>query len=134
VGTLDFSPETKEAGMDNTANIESPRYAGATSSFGSRSQGGSRLEEIKKTIADKLETAAHALRERTNRPGTQNEVAIQYGRQAATWLDSSAEYLRQMDIDRVKSDVQNKVRQNPGRSLLIAGAVGLVLGTLVHRR
>ena len=54
-------------------------------------------------------------------------------RQAAGWLDDAAEYVREVDPQKVKSDIQLQVRSNPGRSLLIAGAAGLLLGILLRR-
>ena len=91
------------------------------------------LEKAKNTFAEKLNTAAEALRRKTDGP-QQNNNTTQYGKQAADWLESSADYLKGLDVDRLKKNIQNSVRQNPGRTLLIAGAAGLLLGTLVRRR
>jgi len=96
-----------------------------------RSQVG--IEKMKNTVAEKLNTAAEALRRKSNGP-QQNNNTTRYGKQAADWLESSADYLKGLDIDRMKKSIQNSVRQNPGRTLLIAGAAGLLLGTLVRRR
>jgi ElaB/YqjD/DUF883 family membrane-anchored ribosome-binding protein len=38
------------------------------------------------------------------------------------------------DIKRVSSDVNEYVRENPGKSLLMAAGVGFLLGLLVRRR
>jgi len=89
---------------------------------------------MKNTVADKLNTAAEALRRKTQTSRQQTDNATRYGKQAADWLESSADYLRGVDLDRVKKNIENSVRQNPGRTLLIAGAAGLLLGTLVRRR
>jgi ElaB/YqjD/DUF883 family membrane-anchored ribosome-binding protein len=39
-----------------------------------------------------------------------------------------------MNVEQVKADLQQEIRRNPGRSLLIAGAFGLLLGSLLRRR
>lgn len=97
-------------------------------------QRGSGFNRVKTTIAEKLDAAADSLRVKADQAGSAKEFAAQYGRQAAGWLDSTARYVRQFDVDRLKTDVENKVRKDPGRTLLIAGAVGLVIGALVRRR
>ena len=100
----------------------------------------STFDHIKTTVAEKLHTAAEALHEKTSRqtegPGSQvgNDSLSAYGRQAAEWLDRSADYIEDLDPQQVKTDIENQVRQHPGRSLLIAGAVGLLLGVLIRRR
>ena len=96
-----------------------------------RSQVG--IEKMKNTVAEKLNTAAEALRRKTEGP-QQNNNATRYGKQAADWLESSADYLKGLDLNRVKKNIENSVRQNPGRTLLIAGVAGLLLGSLARRR
>lgn len=97
-----------------------------------RSQAG--IDRMKNTVADKLSTAAEALRRKTQTSPQQTNNTTRYGKQAADLLESSADYLKGLDVDRLKKNIQNSVRQNPGRTLLIAGAAGLLLGTLVRRR
>ena len=65
--------------------------------------------------------------------GAPSSIA-QYGKQASEWLDQSAEYVRQFDYAREDAKVREYVKQSPGRSLLIAGAVGLVIGAIWRRR
>jgi len=91
------------------------------------------VDKLKNAVADRLKDAAATIEEKTasgQAPGQLGE----YGRKAADWLDSSAEYVRNIDPDQVKQDIENQVKKNPGRSLLIAGAAGLFLGILVRRR
>jgi len=97
-----------------------------------RSQAG--IDRVKNTVADKLNTAAEALRRKTQTSPQQNDNATRYGKQAADWLESSADYLKGLDLNRVKKNIENSVRQNPGRTLLIAGVAGLLLGSLARRR
>ena len=84
------------------------------------------------SIADGLRAAAGAL----TRPGEvgRSDGLAGLGNRAADILNRSADYVDEMDLERVKEGVVNQVRQNPGRSLLIAGAAGLILGALFRRR
>jgi ElaB/YqjD/DUF883 family membrane-anchored ribosome-binding protein len=119
--------------MDNADNFEGLSYPGNASSSDSSLGRESGVNKVKKTIAEKLKTAAEVIRQKTGQPERTGNLAA-YGTQASKWLDSSADYVRELDIDQVKTDLQQQVRHNPGRSLLIAGAVGLVLGTIFRRR
>jgi ElaB/YqjD/DUF883 family membrane-anchored ribosome-binding protein len=58
----------------------------------------------------------------------------QYGKQASEWLNQSAEYVRQFDYERADARFREYVGQSPGRSLLIAGGVGLIIGAILRRR
>lgn len=107
----------------------------STSSFGDSPSGsGSKVNNIKTTVADKLRAAASALHQRAEQTSDPNSTVANYGNQASQWLTRSADYVRDLDLDQVKTNVQKEVRQNPGRSLLIAGAAGLILGALFRRR
>ena len=105
------------------------------SSYGSQPRrGGKTFDRIKVTVADKLKQAADTLQQKSAQTGERSNAMGGYGNQAAGWLNSSADYIRDMEPQRLKSDIQNEVRRNPGRSLLIAGAAGLILGALFRRR
>jgi ElaB/YqjD/DUF883 family membrane-anchored ribosome-binding protein len=91
------------------------------------------FENVKNIIADKFHNVAEVLGEKVADQDTQSGIA-QYGKQASEWLDQSAEYVRQFDYEAVDARVREYVRQSPGRSLLIAGAVGLIIGAILRRR
>ncbi len=91
------------------------------------------FKQIRTTAADKLQAAAQTLHQKADRSGQQTEVSA-LGHRAADWLERSADYVSEMEPQRLKSDIEDKVRRNPGRSLLIAGIVGLALGGLLRRR
>jgi ElaB/YqjD/DUF883 family membrane-anchored ribosome-binding protein len=91
----------------------------------------STLDTVKNTVAEKLHSAAGALKQRA---GQQQGAMSGYADKASTWLDDAAGYVRQVDPQQLKTDVQEKVRRNPGRALLVAGAAGLLLGVLFRRR
>ena len=102
---------------------EAPEYesgAGRNSTF----------DNIKDKVAGGLKTAAESLRPEGRQQGAMSD----YANQASGWLDSAGEYVRDMDVSQVKTDIQRQMRANPGRSLLIAGAAGLILGALIRRR
>jgi ElaB/YqjD/DUF883 family membrane-anchored ribosome-binding protein len=112
-----------------------PNTTDETANFGSRSlRKDSFLNNVKETVAQKLKDVAGAIDERVEHSATARDSLRGYGHQASRWLNHSADYVRDIDVDRVKNDVGNQVRQHPGRSLLIAGAVGVVLGALFRRR
>ncbi|HEY5503879.1 MAG TPA: DUF883 C-terminal domain-containing protein [Sedimentisphaerales bacterium] len=88
---------------------------------------------VKNSIADAIHKAADALGKKAADQDAQSGMA-QYAKQASEWLDQSAEYVRQYDYKHTDAKVREYVRQNPGRSLLIAGAVGLIIGAIWRRR
>jgi len=96
-------------------------------------QNDSTFKQIKTTLADKLQSAAQTLHQKADRSGQSPEVTA-FGHRAAGWLERSADYVNEMEPQRLRSDLENQVRRNPGRSLLIAGIVGLALGGLLRRR
>ena len=92
------------------------------------------LGNMKNIVADKLHQAAEALYEKAKDEDASSEKVAQYGIKASEWLDQSAEYIRQFDYQEADVKVRKYVRENPGRSLLIAGAVGLVIGAMCRHR
>jgi len=93
----------------------------------------STFNQIKSTVADKLHSAATTLHQTAGRGDQQSDLST-FGHRAAGWLENSASYVSEIEPERVRRDLENHVRKNPGRTLLIAGAVGLVLGGLLRRR
>lgn len=91
------------------------------------------FENVKNIIADKMHNVAGALGGKAADQDAQSGIA-QCGKQASEWLDQSAEYVRQFDYEQADARIREYVRQSPGRSLLIAGAVGLIIGVIFRRR
>jgi ElaB/YqjD/DUF883 family membrane-anchored ribosome-binding protein len=93
----------------------------------------SKFKEVRQSVSDSLRTAAVAIQDKVEAVGERTALT-QCGEQASRWLNTSADYVSDMDLQKVKTDVQDQVRRNPGRSLLVAAAAGLIIGTLIRRR
>lgn len=104
-----------------------------TATMSHNSDKSSGFENVKNIIADQLESAAEVLGEKATDQDAGSGVA-QYGKQASEWLDQSAGYVRQFDYERTEARVRECIKQNPGRSLLAAGVVGLIIGAVLRRR
>lgn len=91
-----------------------------------------RGDSVNTSIADGLRAAAGAL----TKPGEagRSEGLASLGNRAAEMLNRSADYVDELDLERVKNNVVDQVRRNPGRSLMIAAAAGLILGAIFRRR
>ena len=91
------------------------------------------FENVKNIIADNIHKAAEALGEKATNPDAHYGMA-QYGKQASEWLDQSADYVREFDYMEADAGIREYVGNRPGRSLLIAGGVGLIIGAVLRRR
>lgn len=97
-------------------------------------------EGVKKARG-KLDELAGVAREGAEKTGRQIKEGASKARDAARQgVDSAKENLRvgydkaRKDLDGLSEDVNEYVRQNPGRSVLIAAGLGFVLGLLLQRR
>jgi hypothetical protein len=97
----------------------------------------------KERIATALEAGAEKLRERTQSGGaatlagatadgstavqTDGRVA-QVSDRVAGGMDATAEWLREADIDGLKTGIERQVKEHPGRTLLIAVGLGYLIG------
>jgi ElaB/YqjD/DUF883 family membrane-anchored ribosome-binding protein len=104
---------------------------GSTSSSCGRD--GSTVDTIKSAIAEKLHTAAVVLQEKVKQANDQNGTLVRYGRCCSDWLEHSADYVRDLKLSQLNKDIQNQVKRNPGRSILIGAALGLCLGAWMRR-
>jgi ElaB/YqjD/DUF883 family membrane-anchored ribosome-binding protein len=94
---------------------------------------GAGFDRIKARIADNLRRAAGTLYGNAEDNQTQPN-ATNFGSQASAWLHNSADYIERMGPKKMKDDITEQVRRNPGKSLLVAGAVGLILGAIFQRK
>ena len=101
-----------------------------------------RAGNLKNSLADALESGADRLRQRAggqsgSLAGTTDagSVAMEndgrltdVSRSVATGMQSSAEWLRDADLDGLKLGIEKQVKEHPGRTLLIAVGLGYLIG------
>ena len=97
-----------------------------------------KVSELGHTAADKIdvnrdaaaggiEKAASALHEKADSlPG--GEKVTSFAHATADKLSSTADYVREHDVKRMMADVETVVKNNPGRSLLVAAVIGYLVG------
>ena len=84
------------------------------------------IDDARIPTANTLHRAAHALEEKAHN--------WERGQQAARGLHQAAHYVRDHDVDAMRSDVERTVRANPGYSLAAAAAIGFLFGRALWRR
>ena len=134
-GGLDYSANapTSPSGTEVTPTVEQVK-AGAQDKLGKAKE---KARELQATLADRLDAGAEKLRQRKQNTTlaaatTDGTAAIASDDRMAKVNDSlasgmtkSADWLRNGDL---KADIEHQVRENPGRTLLIALGVGYLLG------
>jgi hypothetical protein len=102
-----------------------------------------RASTIPAILADGLEAGAEALRQQPTRssaatPGTsvavpQDSPVTELTETLASGMKSSADWIRDADLDKIKGGVEKQVKEHPGRSLLVALGAGFLLGKILRR-
>jgi ElaB/YqjD/DUF883 family membrane-anchored ribosome-binding protein len=94
-----------------------------------------RAVQVKTQLADKLETGAGRLRQRATNTrkiddaiATTKQRVVETSDRVAVGMERSADWLRNANMTSFQQGLERQVRQNPGRTLLIAGAIGYLLG------
>jgi ElaB/YqjD/DUF883 family membrane-anchored ribosome-binding protein len=90
-----------------------------------------KIDEGRIATADTLQSTASSLR-----GGAQNsgEAITNIGHKTASGLESAASYLRGHDFKSMVSDLEDVARRNPGPSLMVAAALGFLLGAALKNR
>jgi ElaB/YqjD/DUF883 family membrane-anchored ribosome-binding protein len=83
-----------------------------------------KIEENRVSAADALHNAASTLHQKADKLPNTPEMA----HSAADKVDAVANYLQGHDTKQMMADVETVVRRNPGPSLLVAGALGFLIG------
>lgn len=136
-GTGSQSQQESEGLKDRARTMASDageRLSGAGSAL--RDRAGT----AKNSLADMLEAGA----KRLGSQGGSQQLAGATGTGSVTadgnrlsavagGLQSSADWLREADLDGMRTGIENQVRTNPGRSLLIAVGVGYLLGKALRK-
>jgi len=95
-----------------------------------------KAHDLKSTLADKLEQGAEKLRHKastttvTEMGADTEKKARKASDKVASGMENTADWLRSADVDSMKSGLENQVRSNPGRTLLVALGLGYVVGRL----
>ena len=93
-------------------------------------------------LADGLQAGANALRQRSTSaevsPGssvaiTNDPSIVAVTDTIASGMQSSADWLRDADIDKLKEGVEKQVKEHPARSLLVALGAGYLIGKALRR-
>jgi len=103
-----------------------------------------RAGQMKDSLADALESGADKLRQRSQGgqlAGTTGStaVALDDGRMSqvtgrvAGGMQATADWLRDADLDGMRSGIERQVKEHPGRTLLIAVGVGYLLGKALRK-
>jgi len=108
-----------------------------------------RAGHVKDSLADALENGADKLRNRTHSSSDQNgnlagatttgSVAMGDGRvgqvtdRVAAGMDKTAGWLRDADLEGVRTTIETQVKEHPGRTLLVAAGLGYLLGKALRK-
>ena len=97
---------------------------------------------IPSMLADGLEAGADALRQRRTSTSSTGGSALTITNDPgiaavtdtlATGMQSSADWLRDADLDKLKQGVEKQVKEHPARSLLVALGAGYLIGKALRR-
>lgn len=130
-------------GNDLSTNVPSlSRAAGLTTGPRTRNTGvRGRAAGIPAMLADGLQAGADALRQRRSTVSTGSSVTALVNDPAiaavsdslATGMQSSAEWLRDADLGKLKDGVEKQVKEHPARTLFVALGAGFLLGKVLRR-
>lgn len=132
------------AGSFGSTGAGSSTFGGSADSLADKAKGGlgtakEKASELKATLADKLEAGANRLRQQQGGYATatagdgstsigSGDKMSQVNDRLATGLQGTADFIRNADIDSMKQGIEKQVKENPGRTLLIAAGLGYLLG------
>lgn len=89
-----------------------------------------KIDYAREPIADKLLGAADTLRAQGERL-PRRAAGVAQG--AADKLEASATYLVSNSVEQIMEDVRSVIRSKPAQSLLIAGALGFLIGRTLSK-
>lgn len=130
-------PEHTSASVDATVARDRTTASGETSRL---AQVKERTAALRATVADRLESGADKVRQRSSDAdvkGVTSETRARLeraGHKVAAGMDSTAEWVRTADVEKVRTGIEDQIRTRPGRSILIALGLGFVIGRLLKGR
>jgi len=118
----------------SAASEISDRASHAVSDFShsAREKVGAAAESARHHAADGLDSAAHRLEGMVDAPSAESGRLAGAAHTVAGGMESTADFLRSPDTERLRADAENTVRSNPGRTLLTTFAVGFIVGRLLR--
>jgi hypothetical protein len=129
--------------VGSSGNVSEPESGGITGKL--KSVGSSVKDKaagIPGLLADGLEAGARALKQRQPAASGADGTAVTVSNDSsiaavtdtlATGMQSSADWIRDADIDKLKEGVEKQVKEHPARSLLIALGAGYLIGKAIRR-
>jgi len=124
--------ETKTAVFDGESTSAAEKISDVAASAKQRAyeagrQATEQVDAKRGPTADVLESAASTVHKTAESlPGGETVRSVAHS--TAEKLESTAGYIREHDVKAMFSDVEDIVRRNPGPSLLIAAAIGFLIG------
>jgi len=135
--TENAGPGTQDTPTSGATRGVSARVRGVASSVKDKASG------LPAMLADGLQAGAEALRQRRTTAETSvagSSMAISNDPTIAAVTDtlasgmqSSADWLRDADIDKLKEGVEKQVKEHPARTLLVALGAGYLIGKALRR-
>lgn len=92
--------------------------------------GDGRVVKARRAASDKLEEAAHRVRDLGDRAARKNQILgrtrpLAYN--AADGIDGAADYVRTRELNEVRSDVETQIRRHPLGAIAVAFLAGYAL-------
>lgn len=104
-----------------------------------------RASSAKNSLADMLESGAERLRQRSANDAplagatSAGSTTISDGRVAqvtdrvASGMSATADFIRDADLDSLRTGIERQVKEHPGRTLLMAVGLGYLIGKAVRK-
>lgn len=150
-GTSDAS-FSRDAGAEGAGMADKARGAMGTAQEKLAGAGSTVREKagtLKHSLADALESGAEKLRQQAAGGGQtagaaatggsvgmvadQSNRMSEYSNQVAGGLQASADWLRDADLDGLKTGLERQVKEHPGRTLAVAVGLGYLLGKAIRK-
>jgi hypothetical protein len=147
-GGSSASAGTNDSGTEQSGGL-ADRARGAIGTAGEKLSGvGSAVREkasgAKDSLANALDAGAERLRARggdgmSAAGATGGSMAVSEDRlsqvsgRVAGGMEGAAEWLRDADLDGLKTSIEQQVKEHPGRTLLIAVGLGYLLGKALRK-
>jgi ElaB/YqjD/DUF883 family membrane-anchored ribosome-binding protein len=150
--------QASQAGSQGTADASFSRDTSNEANLGDRARSAltdagstvrDRAGNLKNSLADALESGAEKLRQQgagggqmagaaatggsTGMVSDQSNRMADVSNQVAGGLQGAADWLRDADLDGLKSGLERQVKEHPGRTLAVAVGLGYLLGKAIRK-